>query len=518
MNAQRTGRCFTLRPSCSEKLFVKNDLAETPEQQRGQPLLGRGQPNGRATVPKLTKRIKPRRGAMCIGARRESREPGAQVARLNGNSGPVLETTRRERRRLARRVYDEEPGQPEVSECLTLVLLCRPLQYRDVSAVLRHREQGFSVHASDDTEVGLRQRQQTVSVVWLIRDLSLTTCRPDGDDKLVSMWPTLERPRPRLALTAGIIATLVLAAIVAPLHDHVTRALPALLLVVPVVATAVIGGRVPGFLVAAFATLAFSFALPPIGSPRIRLSEDVLALVVFSAVAFVVSALVTTKVKALENIDDQRRALLRSVSHDLRTPLAAILAVATDLRAGTDYDQGTRDEVLDLLIDETERLDRLVANLLSMSRVEAGTLQPRLAEVDVAELVASSAHRLERLFTRWKLEVDVSADLPLLRADPAQLEEVCNNLLENAVRHTPEGTCVRVSARTRGDLVEITFSDNGPGLPPEIADRLRTSKLDAGQGLGLAICQAIVTLHGGTLRLADHHLGTSIAVTVPCIS
>jgi two-component system sensor histidine kinase KdpD len=331
------------------------------------------------------------------------------------------------------------------------------------------------------------------------------------------MWPTFERPRPRLALVAGVLATLVLTAIVAPLHDHVTRAVPALLLMVPVVATAVVGGRVPGFVVAGFATFAFSFALPPIGSPRVELSEDVLALIVFSAVAFVLSALVTTKVNALEKVDDQRRALLRSVSHDLRTPLAAIQAVATDLRAGSDYDNRTRDEVLDVVIDESGRLDRLVANLLSMSRIEAGTMQPRLAEVDVADLVAASAHRLERLFTRWKLKVDVPADLPLVRADPAQLEEVCNNLLENAVRHTPEGTCVRVAARARDDLVEITISDSGPGLPPDVAERLRASKLDAGQGLGLAICQAIVTLHGGTLRLADHQPGTSIALTVPCV-
>lgn len=328
------------------------------------------------------------------------------------------------------------------------------------------------------------------------------------------MWPTLERPRPRLAFFGGLLATLLVATTVALLHDRVGRGVPALLLVVPVVATALVGGRRPGFMVAAFATFAFSFALPPFGSPRIRLSEDVIALLIFSAVAFVVSALVTTRMNALEKVDDQRRALLRSVSHDLRTPLAAIHAVATDLRAGVDYDRRTRDEVLDVLIDETERLDRLVANLLSMSRVEAGTLQPRLAEVDVAELVAVSAHRLARLFTRWELDVEVPADLPLVQADPAQLEEVCNNLLENAVRHTPEGSCVRISARASDEFVEITVSDDGPGLLPAVAERLRSSRLDARQGLGLTICQAIVTLHGGTLRLIDNDSGTSIAFTI----
>ncbi len=328
------------------------------------------------------------------------------------------------------------------------------------------------------------------------------------------MWPTLEHPRPRLAFFGGLFATMVVATAVAVLHDRVGRGVPALLLVVPVVATALVGGRLPGFVVSAFATFAFSFALPPLGSPRIRLSEDVIALLIFSAVAFVVSALVTTRVNALEKVDEQRRALLRSVSHDLRTPLAAIHAVATDLRAGVDYDRRTRDEVLDVLIDETERLDRLVANLLSMSRVETGTLQPRLAEVDVAELVAVSAKRLARLFTRWTLDVEVPADLPVVQADPAQLEEVCNNLLENAVRHTPEGSCVRISARASDEFVEITVSDDGPGLPRAVADRLRASRLDGRQGLGLAICQAIVTLHGGTLRLIDNDSGTSIAVTI----
>ena len=331
------------------------------------------------------------------------------------------------------------------------------------------------------------------------------------------MWLKFDRIRPGRAVVGGLLATAVLALSVIPPGHRVTRVVPALLLVVPVVATAVVGGKLAGFVVAAFATLALTFELDPIGSPEVRLSEDVLALAVFGAVAFVVSALVTTKVDSLEKIDEQRRALLRSVSHDLRTPLAAIHAVATDLRAGTDYDDRTRDEVLDVLIDETERLDRLVANLLSMSRIEVGTMKPRLAEVDVADLVAVSAQRLERLFTHWKLEVDVPADLPLVRADPAQLEQVCNNLLVNSVRHTPEGTCVRISARPIDGFVEITVADDGPGLPPEVADRLRASRLDSGQGLGLSICQAIVLLHGGSLRLLERRPGTCIAVTVRSI-
>ena len=222
------------------------------------------------------------------------------------------------------------------------------------------------------------------------------------------MGPLLDRPRPRLAVGVGISLTIVVALAVAPLRDEVTRSVPALLLVVPVIVAAVLGGRAPAFIIAAAATLAFSLALPPFGSLRIRLGEDVVALVVFSAVAFVASALVTTKMDTLHDVDAQRRALLRSVSHDLRTPLSAIHAVATDLRSGTMYDDATRNELLDIMIDETDRLDRFVANLLSMSRIEAGTLQADMQPVDVTELLERVTHRFERSGAR-AIKLDVPA-------------------------------------------------------------------------------------------------------------
>jgi two-component system sensor histidine kinase KdpD len=177
------------------------------------------------------------------------------------------------------------------------------------------------------------------------------------------MGPLLDRPRPRLAVGVGISLTIVVALAVAPLRGEVARTVPALLLVVPVIVAAVLGGRAPAFITAAAATLAFSLALPPFGSLRIRLGEDVVALVVFSGRA--------RRERARDHEDGRiarrRRgdaALLRSVSHDLRTPLSAIHAVATDLRSGTTCTTTrTRNELLDIMIDETDRLDRFVANL-----------------------------------------------------------------------------------------------------------------------------------------------------------
>jgi citrate synthase len=106
----------------------------------------------------------------------------------------------------------------------------------------------------------------------------------------------------------------------------------------------------------------------------------------------------------IEQAELARRALLRSVSHDLRTPLAAIRAITSDLRAGTNYDEATRDELLDVVVDEAERLDRLVANLLSLSRIEAGALEPDLQAIDLDEMLADRVSRLTEQGsgdTRW---------------------------------------------------------------------------------------------------------------------
>jgi K+-sensing histidine kinase KdpD len=317
------------------------------------------------------------------------------------------------------------------------------------------------------------------------------------------------RLRPRTALLYGLTATVALATFSALVHDQVTRALPALLLVVPVVGTALIGGRAASFVVAGAATIALSFTLPPLGTPRVRFSEDVVALAVFCGIAFVVSALVTTRVSSLEHVDEQRRALLRSVSHDLRTPLAAIHAVATDLRAGARFDESARNEVLDIVIDETEHLDRVVANLLSMSRIEAGAMAPQLVPVDIGALIEACAERHARLFRGGTLDVEIADDLPFVDADPAQMNQVLGNLLENAVKHTPRGTHVYISARPieGATRIRVAVADDGPGF----------TEMPGGHslGVGLTICSTIVQLHGSKLMSLPREKGTFFAFDLP---
>ena len=282
------------------------------------------------------------------------------------------------------------------------------------------------------------------------------------------------------------------------------------------------------------AAFVYSFAfVPPYDRVSIAQSEDVAALAVFVLVALVVGTLIASeadrrrvaegllerneqlvrererlreeaaRVALMEQVDEQRAAMLRSVSHDLRTPLATIQAVTSDLRDGTEYPPETRDRLLDLVADEAARLNRLVANLLSLSRIEAGALQPERQAVAVDELVADRVRALEPLLRGRSVHVDVSPGLPLVDADYSQLDQVITNLLENAARHAPPGTVVTVGARVDGPMIEVSVSDQGDGVDPVeqpfIFEPFRRGRGSASSGVGLAICRAIVEAHGGTI-------------------
>jgi two-component system sensor histidine kinase KdpD len=315
-------------------------------------------------------------------------------------------------------------------------------------------------------------------------------------------------------VSVGAVGCVVIAITFGAFYKDVNRAVVALLLVVPVVIASEIGGRVAGPPSVGVATLALSFTLPPLGSPNVELADDLIALVAFAGVTLVVSLLVSTRVEALASIAEQRRAILRSVSHDLRTPLSTIRAVATDLRSFREYDQADRIQLLDLVIDETDRLDRLVANLLSMSRIEAGWNSPQLTAVDVREVVEDCATRMQRLFESRVLRIDIPDDLPLIRADYVQFEQILTNLLENIARHTPPDTIAEVSARADGSEVVLTVTDDGPGISPERRRAIERPGVDA--GFGLAICSAFVQQIGGTIRIEEGPSGgTRVGVRVP---
>jgi K+-sensing histidine kinase KdpD len=351
--------------------------------------------------------------------------------------------------------------------------------------------------------------------------------------------PESVQPQRRLlGLLAGLALVGVCVLALLPGRDSFTVATPALVLVAPGLVAGLVGGRLAAVTTAAVAALALDLVfIEPYGTLDVHVVDDVVSLLAFGAVALTVSTLVAMAAEgrraaeqraqlaeektALEQAEDARRALLRSVSHDLRTPLAAIRAITSDLRAGAVYDEETRRELLDVVGDEAERLDRLVANLLSLSRIEAGALTPDLQAVDLDELLTERVRRLSRLLRDLKVETRLPDLLPLVDADYVLVDQVVTNLLENAARHAPPGSMITIEARDLGDVMEVAVSDQGSGVPAAerraIFEPFRTgSTSERSSGVGLAICKAIVEAHGGRIAVGDAPGGGArLAFTLP---
>ena len=168
--------------------------------------------------------------------------------------------------------------------------------------------------------------------------------------------------------------------------------------------------------------------------------------------------------EAARRADATKTALLHAISHDLRSPLTAITTAASGLRQeGLSADD--RDGLLEAIEAESARLARMVDDLLDLSRIEAGAVNPRTDWSDLADAVGRAAEQVEQRFGTHRIELDLPADLPLVRADAAQLERVFSNLLENAVKFSPDGAAVRVSGGSGGGRVTVRVTDSGPGIP-----------------------------------------------------
>lgn len=228
---------------------------------------------------------------------------------------------------------------------------------------------------------------------------------------------------------------------------------------------------------------------------------------------------------ALEEADRVKTALLSSVSHDLRSPLAAIKTAATGLLdPDADLAPGERAELLAAIDGETDRLTRLVADLLDLSRIQGGALRPRKEWADVAEIVLAVVDRLSARLVEHPIEVALPDDLPLLPLDYARVDQVLSNLVENAAAYAPAGTPIALSARADGNGVAIRVCDQGPGIPLRERERVfepfyrgvTTEGLHPGSGLGLAICRGIVEAHGGWIRVEGaREPGTTVVVWLP---
>jgi two-component system sensor histidine kinase KdpD len=232
------------------------------------------------------------------------------------------------------------------------------------------------------------------------------------------------------------------------------------------------------------------------------------------------------RVKRTVETDRLRSALLTSISHDLKTPLAAILGAAgtlRDLSAALTDDQKT--ELLGTMIEESERLNRFIANLLDMTRLESGALALNTAPYDLSEIVGSALRRAGKILSHHRVQLELAADLPMLDVDAVLLEQALFNILDNAAKFAPEGTTIRIQGRRDGGFVELRVLDEGDGIPPADLTRIfdkfhRANKGDRvrpGTGLGLAIARGFVEAMQGTVDAANRsdRSGAMFTISLP---
>ncbi|MEJ0079141.1 MAG: sensor histidine kinase KdpD [Alphaproteobacteria bacterium] len=229
------------------------------------------------------------------------------------------------------------------------------------------------------------------------------------------------------------------------------------------------------------------------------------------------------RVKRNAETDRLRSALLTSISHDLRTPLASVLGAASTLRdLGGSLSDAQKAELLATIIDESERLNRFIANLLDMTKLEAGAVAPNATPYDLREIVGSALRRAGKILSGHPVDLELASDLPMLALDPVLFEQVLFNLLDNAAKYSESGAAIEVRAWRDGDWVNLQVIDEGDGIPAHDLERIfdkfyRAQKGDrvrAGTGLGLAISRGFVEAMHGTVQAANRNDRSGAVFTV----
>ncbi len=224
--------------------------------------------------------------------------------------------------------------------------------------------------------------------------------------------------------------------------------------------------------------------------------------------------------QVVQATEDLQNALLNSISHDLRTPLVSITGALTSLQEdGAMLDERTRQTLLENAREETERLNRLVGNLLDMTRLEAGALHLKREPSDMQDAIGSALEQLKRRLRGHDVRVDVPNELPLVSMDFTLIVQVLVNLIDNALKYARRNTPIEIRARAQPNQIQVQVMDRGVGIPspdlPRVFDkfyRVQHPDLVSGTGMGLAICKGIVEAHGGTIT-AENRLGGGALIT-----
>jgi two-component system sensor histidine kinase KdpD len=285
----------------------------------------------------------------------------------------------------------------------------------------------------------------------------------------------------------------------------------------------------PSLLTAALTSLSFDFFfIPPVFAFAPSDLRSGITLAVMTVVAGIISGLgessrrhraAARQHEVQIETERLRSSLLSAVSHDLKTPLAAIFGAGTELiDDDSTLDREERLELARAIVEEAERLNQLVTNLLDVARLEGGPIALRKRFEPIEEVVEAALGRMGARLREHPVKTSIPEDVPMVPMDPMLIRQVFVNLFENVLRYTPQDSPIEIDASARQGSVEIAVSDRGPGIPEEEPARLferfyrgpAGERRDGGMGLGLTICRAIVQAHGGSISIENRAGGGAI--------
>ena len=377
------------------------------------------------------------------------------------------------------------------------------------------------------------------------------------------MPSVLDRKRTGYAVPGLSVAALTL--VLKLLGERVNAATVSLVFLLNVLLIATRWGSVPALAASILALLCFNFFfLPPLGTFHIAATDNWIALVAFLITAVTVGQLSARARKRAEEAEHGKReigrlyaelreaferashaealrqseklksALLDAVTHDLRTPLTSIKASITTLldevrgEQRVALDPESKIEMMEVIDEESDRLNRFINGLIELARIEAGELQLRRRWGVVDEIISAALARAEPITRQHHVEVDVEKELPGVRVDERAVSEVVYTLIDNAAKYSAKGSRIRISAQRAGDdSIQMAVEDEGPGIAPDLRERVFDKFFRAtrdggvntrtGTGMGLAIAKGIVEAHGGTIAIESgtKGTGTRVVFTLP---
>ncbi len=229
------------------------------------------------------------------------------------------------------------------------------------------------------------------------------------------------------------------------------------------------------------------------------------------------------RVERTAETDRLRSALLTSISHDLKTPLASVLGSAGTLRdVGTKLTDDEKADLLATIIDESERLNRFIANLLDMTKLESGAVTPNLVPHDLSEIVGSALRRASKILRHHEVRLELATDVPMIALDAVLFEQVLFNLLDNAAKYAAAGTTIFIRTWRDLDSASLQIVDEGDGIPQNDLEHIfdkfyraqKTDQVRAGTGLGLAISRGFVEAMRGTIIASNRADGRGAVFTI----